>query len=156
MAPRGPRPKPTVLRLLDGGHPERANPAEPVPRSALPRPPDYMGEPALTVWDRVLAELDVMGVATAADADALACLVEAVVTHQRASAILDEEGMLVLGTKGARIRHPALSVQRDAANLVRAFCAEFGLTPSARSRVVVRLTPAEPNPFAGPVEGQRT
>lgn len=155
MAPPGPRPKPTVLRLLDGGHRERVNPAEPVPRSALPMPPAYMTEPALTVWHRVVAELDVMGIATAADADALACLVEAVVTHERASALVAEEGMLVVGTQGTRIRHPALSVQRDAAKTVRAFCAEFGLTPSARSRVVVRLTPAEPNPFAGPVE-QRT
>lgn len=150
MAPPGPRPKPTALRLLDGGHRERVNPDEPVARAGVPEPPPEMGEMALAVWHRTVAELSTMGVLTPADRDSLAAFCEAVVVHQRACALLARSDVLIRGVEGGLVRNPAVSIARDAATLVRVFAGEFGLTPAARSRLVVApLTPEDDNPFAG-------
>jgi phage terminase small subunit len=44
-----------------------------------------------------------------------------------------------------------LQVQRDSAQVIRAFAHEFGLTPSARARIEVKTDQdaGQDNPFAG-------
>ena len=153
VARGGRAPKPTALRLLDGGHPERINQHEPAPSPGSPLPPEEMSGAARRVWDYTLAELDVMGVASPADRDSLACYCEAVVNHRKSSALLAKSDVLVRGVLGNPVRNPALAVQRDSAELIRKFAQEFGLTPSARSRIEVRAGAVEVNPFAGPELG---
>lgn len=135
MGKRGPAPKPTNLRLLHGDRKDRINTNEPVPRALLPECPDDVAADVRAVWDYAMAELEPMGVATAADRDALLCYCEAVVAHRKASAILARSPVLVKGIHGNMVRNPALQIQRDAAQTVRAFAQEFGLTPSARSQI---------------------
>lgn len=151
MGRRGPAPAPTVLRILHGERKDRLNPAEPIPRAAPPVCPDDVSAEVRAVWDETLAELDAMHVATAADRDALRCFCEAVVTHRKASALLAGSALLIKGQKGNLVRNPVLAIQRDAAHLIRQFAQEFGLTPSARSRIEVKGSEAggESNPFAG-------
>lgn len=147
---RGPAPKPTALRLLDGGHPERINHDEPVPRPARPELPADASPEVAEVWNRIVEELDAMGIAAAADADSLRCFCEAVVSHRKASRLLAKSNVLIPGLHGGPVRNPALAVQRDAAGVIRAFAQEFGLTPSARSRITTGNKPADDeNPFAG-------
>lgn len=151
MGRRGPAPRPTALKLLHGEqHKDRINLDEPRPRPVLPDPPD-MSEDVRAVWDETLTELEAMDLAHAADAAALRCFCEAVVVHRKASAELASSPILVITAQGTLVRHPALPVQRDAAQTIRAFAQEFGLTPSARSSI--RAGKAgdgeEQNPFAG-------
>jgi P27 family predicted phage terminase small subunit len=151
MAPPGRAPFPTKLKLLRGNHLERVNAHEPVPRAALPVLPDDASDEVRDVWDRVLPELIAMGLAHAADQDALRCYCEAVVTHRKACRLLATSGVIIPGLHGGPVRNPALAVQRDAAFAIRTFAGEFGLTPSARSRIDtgVRHLDEEANPFAG-------
>ncbi|GJF04950.1 phage terminase small subunit P27 family [Pseudonocardia sp. D17] len=152
MGKRGPAPTPTVLKLLHGErHRDRINSDEPTPRPADLQEPDGASDEVLAVWRRIVAELEAMNLAFPSDADALRCYCEAVVTHHKASAILKRTPVLVKGIHGNMVRNPALQIQRDAANTIRAFAQEFGLTPSARSSI--RATDAaggvpDDNPFA--------
>lgn len=153
MGKRGPRSRPTALKLLHGErHLDRINQDEPVPRPAEMPEPEGAAPAVLEVWRRVVAELDAMALAYPADQDALRCYCEAVVSHRRASEVLKNSGVLVKGIHGNLVRNPALQIQRDAAQTVRAFAQEFGLTPSARSSIkatdAAGGTDAD-NPFAG-------
>ncbi|KWT61841.1 hypothetical protein ADL21_11185 [Streptomyces albus subsp. albus] len=136
MGKRGPRPKPTALRVLHGDRPDRINTHEPRPATGLPACPDDAADDVREVWDYTLTQLAVMGTATPADRDALRAYCEAVVTHRKASTLLARSGVLIRSAKGgALIRNPVVQVQRDAAATLRGFAQEFGLTPSARSEI---------------------
>lgn len=135
MGKRGPRPKPTNLRLLHGDRSDRINHDEPMPEQGPPEcPPDASAE-VREVWDYALDQLIVMGVATKADRDALRCFCEAVVTHRKASVLLANSPLLIKGHRNVLTRNPLLVVQRDAAAVIRAYAHEFGFTPSARSEI---------------------
>lgn len=154
MGKRGPRPYPTALKLLHGeAHQDRINKDEPKPRPAeMEEPPDASPE-VLAVWRRMVHELEAMGLAFASDADALRCFCEAVVTHRKACDLLKQSPILVKSPNtGHLIRNPALQIQRDAAQVIRQFAQEFGLTPSARSTIRAndaRGDDADGNPFSG-------
>lgn len=151
MGRRGPAPRPTALKLLHGErNQDRINRDEPLPRPTLPEPPEGMAADAREVWDETLAELEAMSLAFSADGPALRCYCEAVVIHRKASHLLSKSAVLVKGLHGNLVRNPALQIQRDAAQTIRAFAQEFGLTPSARSSIRAGEAGGggEENPFA--------
>jgi P27 family predicted phage terminase small subunit len=150
MGRRGPAGAPTQLRLLRGYKSSRINDREPVPRDVLPVPPRSMAADVREVWDYTLQELIHMKTVAASDRDSLVCFCEAVVAHRKASNILAQSPVLVKGLHGTLVRNPALQVQRDAAQVIRGFAQEFGLTPSARADIKVegRNGGNETNPFA--------
>lgn len=148
--PRGRQPQPTALRMLNGEHrPSHLNMNEPVAVSDATPPPDDLPDAVKAVWIQTLKALTEMHIAKGADVDSLRCYCEAVVTHQKASAVLAHTEILVQGLNGGLMKNPALQVQRDAAHTVRAFAQEFGLTPSARARIEVKADAPALNPFAG-------
>jgi P27 family predicted phage terminase small subunit len=151
MGRPGRAPKPTALKLIEGSRKDRINQREPIPRGLPPAPPPELAADVRQIWDYTVRELDVMGILFAADRDSLVCYCEAVVAHRKASALLARSSVLVKGLHGTLVRNPALQIQRDAAAVVRAFAQEFGLTPSARSRIEGKDASdgAEDNPFSG-------
>lgn len=110
---------------------------EPKPRQELPEPPMDMTVEAREVWIYTVNELGPMRIATAADRDALAAYCEAVSLHRRATRLLMNSDLLVEGQRGNQVRNPAVQMQRDAAATMKAFAAEFGLTPRARAEFKV-------------------
>ncbi len=137
--PTGPRPKPTALKLVSGAakaHPERMNPDEPQPMEGIPLCPSKDRE-LRKVWDYTLAQLRGMRVVTMADRDALFAYCQAVLTHRQASEMIERQGLIVESPAGAQVANPALKIQRESATHIRAFGTEFGLTPSARTRIRV-------------------
>jgi len=105
-------------------------------------PVDHVGEPGKTrlvmpegmsieaakVWMSTVATLRRMKLSYNSDVTSLRCYCEAVVLHKRASEALQHDSLLTKdGTK-----NPLVQVQRDAAEQVRVFAREFGLTPAAR------------------------
>ncbi|MGW5720787.1 phage terminase small subunit P27 family [Amycolatopsis sp. NPDC003865] len=151
MGRPGRAPKPTALKLIEGSRKDRINQREPIPRGLPPAPPPELAADVLEIWTYTVRELDAMGVLFAADRDSLVCYCEAVVAHRKASALLARSSVLVKGLHGTLVRNPALQIQRDSAATVRAFAQEFGLTPSARTRIENKDAPggAEDNPFSG-------
>lgn len=134
MGERGPKGKPTALRVLHGDKKNRINTDEPTAPEGLPEAPE-MSDAVHDVWVYTMRQLDVMHCVSLADRDALVCYCEAVVMHRRASERLASDGLVVETTRGGLMRNPVIQVQRDAAATIRTFAREFGLTPSGRSDI---------------------
>lgn len=143
MGKRGPKGKPTNLRILHGDRKDRINLDEPPAPDGRPERPYDMAADVGEVWDYTVRQLEGMTIASPADRDALAVFCEAVALHRRASKMLADSSVLVRTQRGrgagagtGLMRNPLLQVQRDAAATIRAYAQEFGLTPAARSEIV--------------------
>jgi P27 family predicted phage terminase small subunit len=144
MSPRGRKPTPTHLKLVRGNPGKRpVNQAEPKPQVVLPSPPAELSEDALAEWHRVAAELHRLGILTEVDRAALAAYAQAYgrwVQAERAAAKMAEKdtltgGLMIRTTNGNAVQNPLIGVANKAmADMVR-YAAEFGMTPSARSRI---------------------
>jgi P27 family predicted phage terminase small subunit len=144
MSTRGRKPTPTHLKLVRGNPGKRAvNHAEPKPKVVLPSPPAELSEDALAEWNRVASDLHGLGILTAIDRAALAAYAQAYgrwVQAERAAAKMAEKdqmtaGLMIRTTNGNAVQNPLIGVANKAmADMVR-YAAEFGMTPSARSRI---------------------
>lgn len=132
MGLRGPAPKPTALRILHGEESRRINKTEPQPGPGLPEPPEDMEPAALAVWEYIVRELAVMGLAHRPDRYALRVYCDAVVAHARSSE-LARLGPVVKDRENRTIKtNPAFRAQQAAATTILRFGREFGLTPASR------------------------
>ena len=135
----GPPRKPTRLKLLEGnpGH-QKLNKHEPAPLLATPVPPEWLKEDGLSEWNRIVPELDRLGMLTVVDQGALegACAAygQAVKCHK----YLEQHGLTMsVGDGGYEQQRPEVSIEQKAWTLYRGFTAEFGLTPSARGKLSI-------------------
>jgi len=157
MGRRGPPPKPTRLRILEGNPGRRPlNDREPKPRDATPVLPAWLSPDAKTEWRRIVPELRRLGLLTLVDRAALAAYCQAWAELQIATRLLEKEGRIVevdvFGKDGAVTGsksqlHPAVKLQRDAFGRVKQFLAEFGLTPASRARLNAPGPAKEADPF---------
>jgi P27 family predicted phage terminase small subunit len=138
---KGSKPKPSHLKLVTANPGRRKlNAAEPKVERSRPSAPVHMSDKARETWDYVTGLLDRMGILTEVDATALEMLCEAYADFLSASAVLQAQGSDFYETKnqsGSTMwrAHPALAKKQDADRRIRGWLAEFGMTPSARSRV---------------------
>jgi P27 family predicted phage terminase small subunit len=131
---RGPPPKPTGLRVLQGERrPSRVSPLEPKPRSVPPAKPGWLSASGSDEWDLIVPELMAMGTVKAVDSTALAAYCEAVARLKVATELVARSGLFLRDRDGAVRKNPAVAQARDASNEVRAWAREFGLTPAARA-----------------------
>jgi len=132
---RGPKPKPTSLKLVEGARPSRVNRREPKPEApeAL-EPPEWLGTVACAYWADLAPRMTRAGVLSSVDLHGLAVLCQALEVHQRAAEILAEEELVIQGKEGV-VLNKVVQALRDSAATIRAWSAEFGLTPSSRSTI---------------------
>jgi P27 family predicted phage terminase small subunit len=136
--PRGRKPKPTKLRLLQGNAGKRRiNEREPKPAPSIPSPPEHLTEPAKQEWARVAEQLALLGLLTDLDRAAFSAYCQAYGRWVEAEEMLKKTGTVVKAPSGYPILSPYLSVANKAVEQMRAFLTEFGLTPSSRSRIAV-------------------
>ncbi len=135
---RGPIPKPTALKILEGNPGQRKlNGSEPQPTRGAPLPPGGMSVEALAEWGRVVPELDRLGLLTSVDRAFLVTYCEAWSALLQGQEAIRVHGPLVRGREGQLIRNPASQVIKDSADLMLKFGSRFGLSPSDRSRLSV-------------------
>lgn len=140
---KGRKPTPSHLKLVKGNPGRRPmNEHEPKPARSRPSAPAHVSEKARETWGYVSGLLDRMGILTEIDAVALEVLCEAYADFLAARAVLKAFGsnyyetVNEAGSVMHRV-HPAVAEVKDADRRIRAWLAEFGMTPSARSRVKV-------------------
>src|SRR5437867_6293718 len=105
MGARGPKPKPTVLRVLEGNKGKRALPRnEPQPPADMPNPPAYLNGYALEEWNRVAETLHSIGTLTAIDQSLLGAYCMAFARWRQAEEDLERMAQLDSSTHGAVIR----------------------------------------------------
>lgn len=134
----GRRPAPTALKVVRGDRSSRINakePPAPIP-GECPKAPEHLTEGAAAVWDQYAPGLHAQSVLTEWDLAALEVFAVNMDMHRVASAQVAEDG-IVLHVEGKPIKNPAATVQAAASSAIRQFAQEFGMTPSARSRITV-------------------
>lgn len=144
MGRRGPPPKPTAMKLLEGNPGKQklnyAEPKPPVPRS-LPKPPTRLLKEAKQEWKRLMPALVSTGVLTEVDLAAFTELCQNyayyLITDRKILA-LGEQGVYAMQktTTGYMQQHPLLSLRRQYYEQWRRGLSDFGLTPATRSRLV--------------------
>lgn len=152
MGKRGPAPKPTVLRVLHGTHPERVARGEPIPDLLPVEPPAALDAEALAIWQQLAPDLIRKGVLTHWDVHMFGIHCQAVAYLHRAEELANQSGVLLRGRNRsdaaggvAATRNPALLVFRDMADLALRSGRLFGLTPSDR----IQLATGEHDPLPG-------
>lgn len=144
----GPPKTPTHLRLVRGNPSKRPiNKNEPQPPKGVPPVPKHFDKQGKYWFKRMADELDAIGVMSQLDARALELLVEAYTEYRHHCDTLEREGYTYAvysdeepdEGKEREIRmikaHPAAMMKADAWKRLRAMLAEFGMTPSSRSKV---------------------
>ena len=141
-----PRPKPTALKLVEGNKGKRAlNKSEPKPKRFIPSCPAHLTDAGKVAWGRLSVLLDRMGVLTEADGAALErlcdCYTDILACRENVAAdgwtykTVDAQGNTLIKA------NPAATQLRAADAQFKGYLIEFGLTPSARSKV--HATPDE-------------
>ncbi|BBF92117.1 phage terminase small subunit P27 family [Blastochloris tepida] len=133
MGARGPKPKPTTLRVLEG-NPGRLpiNHAEPQPTGEASCP-DHLSDDAKTKWREIMESVP-PGMITVADAGLLEAYCEAWATHKAASeeiaASRDLFGKTLLRNGKPS---PLLKIRTEAAKTMATLATRLGLSPADRS-----------------------
>jgi P27 family predicted phage terminase small subunit len=157
LSNKGPRPKPTHLRLVLGNPSRRPlNSDEPKPDPKLLKAPDELGADAKIEWRRMAVQLYNLGLLTGLDRAALAAYCTSYgrwITAERALAKQAErdpqtQALLVMTKKGNVIQNPLVGTANKAMAAMVHYAAEFGMTPSARSRIKAESPRGQVDPTA--------
>lgn len=147
---RGRKNKPTKIKELHGtDRPDRRNTAEPKPKTQIPPCPRELGGVARKEWRRISKILAQLGLISTLDRATLTAYCSAWETFMEAEMKIRESGKVVMiGAKkiikkngdvetvgGYPQQNPWLPIRNKAIEQIRAFCAEFGMSPAARVRV---------------------
>jgi P27 family predicted phage terminase small subunit len=141
MARRGPPPHPTALRLLKGNPGKRKfNTREPRPPAATPSCPRWLSPEAKRVWRETVPVLKGMRILTRVDRDALAAYCQTFARWKAAEQFLDQHGEVYpIRDESGKLRcmqaFPQVFIARSHLQTLRSYQQEFGMTPSARTRV---------------------
>ena len=142
MGMRGPPPKPTALRLLEGNPGKLAiNRNEPQPRKlATVEPPADLPEEGKAVFKALSRELINCGLMTAVDVEPFYRYVKLLLEYRHADREIAGKYVIPIKDKEGRLAYflpnPWLSVRDKAMDRLLRLEKEFGMTPSSRVRMV--------------------
>ncbi len=134
-----PKPIPTEVKKIMGNPGKRRLPKpgeepEPAHVTALPDPPDWLGEYGKREWLRCGPSLMDMRLLTETDLIAFSAYCANVDLMIDSKIEIEKNGPTILGARGY-VRNPALASFGQAVTALRALATEFGMTPSSRARM---------------------
>jgi P27 family predicted phage terminase small subunit len=153
MGRRGPPPTPTNLLKLRGSPlaSKRRHATEPKPDPTRPRCPAWLDDEAKLAWRQLIPQLDAMRVLTRIDGNALTRYCQLWARWKKAELFMQKHGdTYPLKDESGRIKclmqfPQVASANKLAAQLTR-LEQEFGMTPSARTRISVPVAQIAPDP----------
>jgi P27 family predicted phage terminase small subunit len=144
---RGRKPLPSnVVRLRGNPGRRRMNDAEPKPAAKIPSCPACLGEVARKEWLRLGKELAELGLLTGLDRNMLAAYCQAHALWAEAVSSIERYGTMVKSPNGYPMQSPYVAVANKQVEIMGRIAAEFGMTPSSRSRIRAG-GPAPEDPF---------
>lgn len=155
--PPGRKPTPSALKLVKGNPGKRGlNKQEAKPDLARPLPPAFLCDDAKVEWGRVIDKLFAAGLMTELDRGVLAAYCQSYgvwAQAERALARMAEadplnSGLIVTTTNGNAVQNPLLGTANKAKSDMVRYALEFGMSPSARSRVNAKPDDHEKDQFA--------
>ena len=136
MASPGRRPTPTRLKIIKGtDQPCRIRKDEPKSKNDNIKMPVGMSPEAKKQWKKVVKELSNSKIITNLDVHALQMYCEAYSTWYTANQAIQKHGAVMMSKGGYPSQSPFLHVANKAFDQMKAMLIEFGMTPSARTRV---------------------
>lgn len=148
--PRGRKPIPTQLKVVKGtARKGRMSKDEPRPNLAIPAPPDWLvGKDALMEWGYQVERLYRLGLLTEVDRTSLgqycACVGRMAYAERKVAEMMNlGQELFDVTDKGGRVQHPYVGMANKASTLADKLGANFGLNPSARSRMSVKPPDSE-------------
>lgn len=137
MAQKGRKPKPTALKILEGNPGKRQlNTNEPTPVKKAPKCPSWLDTEAKKEWRRLTKQLEDLGLLTTVDMAAFAGYCQAYARWKEAEEFISKHGTIVKTPSGYWQQVPQVSIAQTYLKIMNKLCEQFGLTPSARSRIV--------------------
>lgn len=100
----------------------------------LPPSPSYLGEYGTKEWNRTGPKLVDAKMLHETDLPAFEAYCMNIELMIQARFSIRDDGMMVMGHRGW-VRNPAIAAFGQASTAIRGFISEFGLSPSARSRI---------------------
>lgn len=137
--PRGPAPlslRDKELRGNPGKHPLNKDEPKAELLKKLPPAPMTLGKYGKREWDRTGPLLVKLKMLRETDLMAFESYCMNVEMMIEAKLDIDKKGLTILGQRGW-VRNPSIAAFGQATTAVRAFVGEFGLSPSARTRIKV-------------------
>lgn len=145
---RGRKPKPTVLKLIQGNPGKR--PIEHGLSATIEEPdcPAGMSAEAKAIWDEIVKELMQLRVLARVDKFQLEKYCNIVARARELQNFINKNGMTyeTEGKHGMMFRiRPEMAILQNAESQIKAFAAEWGMT--AQSRVRIKADPRQPDMF---------
>lgn len=148
---RGRKPKPTYLKVLDGGGPAPSCAAAPAAGIKAPTCPQHLSASAKAEWKRLARHLFGLGAVTVLDRATLAAYCQAYGRWVEAERKLQDTPALLKMPSGYVQQNPWLTIANKQLELMHKYLGELGLSPVARSRIDLTdrrfaraLSPARP------------
>lgn len=135
------RPTPTPILKIRGSRHARGRHDELQPGGTAGDCPDWLNENGKAKWRELIAVLEPLGLATAADRGALTQYCEAWQDYRDALEVIAKHGAEIIGSKGTLVASPAVHRRQSAWSRLAKLATEFGLTPAAR--VSLNIKPKE-------------
>lgn len=152
----GVKPKPTNLKLIEGiERKDRINENEPKPAGPSLESPPYLINEAKKIWNKYALVLKNLRIFKQTDELALATLCQEAGRYIELQEIINNKKNYIV----SNVRHgekpiPEMAMSRECLKQIRALMIEFGMTPSARSRISVSDNPDEEDPMKKILDGK--
>lgn len=159
MGKRGPAPKPTALKVLQGNPGKRQlNDSEPTfeKTDEILKPPSYLSTYAKKEWKRIAPMLIKNNLLTDADITTLAAYCQAYHRWIEAEKAIRIYGMVCKTDKGNIIQRPEVGIANKAMSEMVKYGKEFGLTPSSRSQLHIEKPEEAEDPFMTFLKGGKS
>ncbi len=111
------------------------NDDEPIVPVAVPDPPEYLEEDEAKIFTATATKLAKMRIMSEADVDALAIYSVNFSRWVEATTKVRDSGLIMRSPNDYPMQNPYLSIANSAQRECMRILAEFGLTPSSRTRV---------------------
>jgi len=154
--PAGRPPKPKAIKELQGTHRKSRdihNGMEVAPVSSVPMPPEELPVEVHPVWYRVASQLQALKVLSTLDIDMLKAYCYQLYVMDLAQEKLKEGYTIMMENKGGGkypVKSPWVSIYNEALAHAKNLAIQFGLTPSARTKISLGQTKEEKkNGFSG-------
>ncbi len=148
MGARGPLPDPVSGRSIQGRNTLNRQGTGKPPPGGKAECPDWLSPFAKEFWDQTAPCLEARGLLTALDQISFAALCVAWGDMREAHTLLEREGYIVTGKRGAMRPHPAVRMLHTAERQFLAMAKCFGMTPASRARLNLPAPPRdEPDPL---------
>lgn len=154
----GRKPTPRAIKVARGNPGKRLlNDSEPTPSSAEPEPPIWLPENAVEHFRTLAARLAELRILTRSHTEAMAIAALRMAEIAELSADVTQHGRTYqTTTQTGAVMHrtrPEVAQLSEAQRHLQSLLSEFGLTPSASTKVKAAKPPARTNPFLGLIKG---